>query len=63
MQEGGIYFKGEDDLAECVRKLEAGEFNVKKMGECQARRIEKEYNWDYVARKYCELFSKLIMEK
>lgn len=62
LQDGGIYFKLEDELAECITKLEAGEFDVQKMGEWQSKRINEEYNWDNVAKRYGELFRKLITE-
>jgi len=60
LQDGGVYFRLEDGLAECMRKLEAGEFDVQKMGEWQSKRIEEEYNWDSVAEKYGALFRRLV---
>jgi glycosyltransferase involved in cell wall biosynthesis len=60
LQDGGVYFRLEDGLAECMRKLEAGEFDVQKMGEGQSKRIEEEYNWDNVAERYGTLFKELL---
>jgi glycosyltransferase involved in cell wall biosynthesis len=60
LQDGGVYFRLEDELAECIKKLEAGEFDVQKMGEWQSKRIKEEYNWDSVAEKYKSLFMELL---
>jgi glycosyltransferase involved in cell wall biosynthesis len=60
LQDGGIYFKNDDELAECIKKLEAGEFDVQKMGEWQSKRINEEYNWNNVAEKYATLFRQLL---
>jgi rhamnosyltransferase len=59
LQGGGIYFKLEDELAERIGKLEAGEFDVQKMGEWQARRVKEEYNWEAVSEQYAKLFRTL----
>ena len=60
LQDGGIYFKLEDELAGCIRKLEAGEFDVQKMSKWQNKRINEEYNWDNVAGQYGALFRRLL---
>jgi glycosyltransferase involved in cell wall biosynthesis len=60
LQDGGIYFRLEDELTECIRRLEAGEFDVQKMGEWQNKRINEEYNWDNVAERYGALFRRLL---
>lgn len=59
LQDGGIYFKLEDELAERIRRLEAGEFDVQKMGEWQERRLKEEYNWEAVSEQYAKLFRTL----
>lgn len=63
LQEGGIYFKSEDGLAECIGRLERGKFDLAEISEWQAKRVKEEYNWDNVAEKYSELFTKLITGK
>ena len=60
LQGGGIYFKDEDDLAKCIGMLENSEVDLKEIKECQARRIEEEYNWDNIAEKYNSLFRGLL---
>ena len=59
LEDGGIYFRDEDDLAKCIQMLENGEFDLKEIEECQIGRIEEEYNWDAVAQKYSLLFWEL----
>jgi rhamnosyltransferase len=60
LQDGGVYFRLEDELAERITKLEAGEFDIQKMGEWQSRRINEEYNWENVAGQYGALFRRLL---
>ena len=60
LEAGSIYFRGADDLAECITKLEGGEYDVEKMGERQLRRVDEEYNWDNVAARYETLFKQLL---
>jgi rhamnosyltransferase len=60
LQDGGIYFKDEDGLAECITSLEKGKFDSKAVVEWQVRRIEEEYNWDKVAGEYDSLFRELL---
>lgn len=59
LQAGGIYFGSPDELAECITKLEGGEYDVEMMGRCQIKRIDEEYNWELVSHQYAELFRKL----
>ena len=60
LQGSGVYFRDKDSLASAIEMLERGGIDLKTMAEWQARRIEEEYNWDYVAGKYSSLFKKLI---
>lgn len=63
LQDGGIYFEGEDDLAKRIEMLENGEFDVRQIEQWHARRIEHEYNWDVVAQKYDKLFRELCHDE
>jgi glycosyltransferase involved in cell wall biosynthesis len=63
LQGGGIYFRDEQELAECLAKLEHGEFDLDELSRWQARRIEQEYNWDHVAERYNLLFRALLMRE
>lgn len=60
LREAGVYFKTEDELAECIRRVEAGELDVQELGEWQSRRIKEEYNWDRVVGDYAALFKRLL---
>jgi glycosyltransferase involved in cell wall biosynthesis len=60
LQGGGVYFRDEEGLASAIGMLESGKVDLQEMAEWQARRIEEEYNWDYVAEKYSSLFKKLL---
>lgn len=60
LQGGGIYFRDEDGLASAIGMIEGGKVALKEMAEWQIKRIEEEYNWDYVAEKYSSLFKKLL---
>jgi rhamnosyltransferase len=60
LQNGGIYFNTEADLAECINNLEKGKYDLPDMVRQQARRIGEEYNWYRVSRKYSLLFRKLL---
>lgn len=60
LQDGGIYFRGEDDLVKCIGMLEKGEFDRKEIEKWQVKRIEEEYNWDSVAEKYNSLLHRLL---
>jgi rhamnosyltransferase len=62
LQDGGIYFRDEEDLSECIKRLENGEVDSKELAGWQARRIKEEYNWDNVAEKYNSLFMELLQE-
>ncbi|MGB8707160.1 MAG: DUF1972 domain-containing protein [Dehalococcoidia bacterium] len=59
LQGGGIYFRDEDGLASTIELLEKGEVDLKKIADWQAKRIEEEYNWDYVAKSYDTLFKRM----
>jgi len=61
LQGGGIYFKDEDELAECIERLENTEVDLKEIEEYQIKRIEEEYNWSNVAAKYNLLFGELLL--
>ncbi|MCP4610077.1 MAG: glycosyltransferase family 1 protein, partial [Planctomycetes bacterium] len=60
LQDGGIYFKDEDELANCIQKLERGEFDLEKLGSEQIRRLEEEYNWERVSTQYNRLFEEIL---
>ena len=60
LQDGGIYFKDEDELAECLIKLEHDEFDLGRTKKCLAKRIDEEYNWHKVAGQYDSLFRELL---
>jgi glycosyltransferase involved in cell wall biosynthesis len=71
----GIYFRttedlkeilkqiwtNKDELAECIMPLVREGFNFNDAYRWQAKRIQQEYSWDKVARKYASLFMKLIL--
>ncbi len=57
--DGGIYFKNEASLAECIKRLEKDEFDFDKIRK-RFRRIQLVFNWDVIARKYLMLFNKLL---
>ena len=61
LQDGGIYFRDEDDLAKCITMLESGEIDLSQIKRYQAKRIEEEYNWDDVAQKYNLLLRQLLV--
>jgi len=60
LQGGGIYFRDEDDLAECMGMLEDGQIDLKEIAKWQIRRIGEEYNWSNVTAKYNSLFRELL---
>ncbi|MBC7092317.1 MAG: glycosyltransferase, partial [Nitrososphaeria archaeon] len=60
LQEGGIYFKNEDDLAIKITKLEEGEFNLKLIKKMQITRIKMQYNWEKISNDYAHLFRTVI---
>ncbi len=60
LQEGGIYFKDADDLANKMEMLESGEFDVKIIKKTQIKRIKKQYNWEKVTREYERIFVKIL---
>ncbi len=60
LQEGGIYFKDAEDLANKMEMLERGEFDLKLIKKTQIKRIKRQYNWEKVAREYERLFRTLI---
>ena len=62
LQEGGIYFKSENELAECIGRLEGGEFDLEEIAKWQALRVEEEYNWDGIAQQYDKLFRELCFK-
>lgn len=57
---GGIYFRDEENLAQCIDMLEKGKVDLRAIAECQAERVEEEYNWDKVAEEYSSLFRGLL---
>lgn len=59
LEDSGIYFKDEDDLAKCIDTIEDGKLDLEDFEKGQARRIEEEYNWDNIARKYSLLLERL----
>lgn len=59
--DGGVYFRDDEGLASAIVMLEKGEADLKKIAECQTKRIEEEYNWDNIADKYASLFRKLLL--
>ncbi len=61
LEDGGIYFRDEEDLARCIERLENVGADLSKIKRCQARRIEEEYNWDKVAQEYSLLFKRLLV--
>jgi rhamnosyltransferase len=63
LQDGGLYFNTEADLAECIDNLEKGKYDLPDIARQQARRIAEEYNWDGVSRKYSLLFKELLSVK
>ena len=63
LQKGGIYFMDESHLAECIKDLEQGRFDLATISEWQAKRLDEEYNWDNVAEKYSSLFKDLLNKK
>jgi glycosyltransferase involved in cell wall biosynthesis len=56
LQDGGIFVRDADDLAQNISRLESNEFNIEVMKQVQQKRINENYNWDYVTEKYLELF-------
>jgi glycosyltransferase involved in cell wall biosynthesis len=63
LQGGGIFFRDDAGLASAIDMLEEGNIDLKEMGGWQTRRIEEEYNWDYVATKYASTFRALLDRK
>jgi len=61
LQDGGIYFKDAEDLANNMKMLERGEIDTRFMAKIQSNRIEKEYNWNNITNKYEKIFKKVIM--
>ena len=61
LQEGGIYFKDAEDLANNMKMLERGEIDTRLMAKIQSNRIEKEYNWNNITNKYEKIFKKVSM--
>ncbi|HII60982.1 TPA: glycosyltransferase family 1 protein, partial [Pyrococcus horikoshii] len=57
LQEGGIYFKDAEDLANKIEMLERGEFDLRLIKKTQIKRIKRQYNWEKVAREYEKLFN------
>jgi glycosyltransferase involved in cell wall biosynthesis len=53
----------ESHLAECIKDLEQGRFDLATISEWQAKRLDEEYNWDNVAEKYSSLFKDLLNKK
>jgi Glycosyltransferase len=60
LQGGGIYFKDEDGLANCIERLENDGVDSEEIGKWQVKRTEEEYNWGNVAEEYSSLFKTLI---
>ncbi|AFK22060.1 DUF1972 domain-containing protein [Pyrococcus sp. ST04] len=60
LQEGGIYFKDAEDLANKMEMLERGEFDLKLIKKTQIKRIKRQYNWENVVREYERLFKRVL---
>ncbi len=60
LQEGGIYFKDAEDLANKMGMLEREGFDLKLIKKTQVKRIKRQYNWGKVAREYERVFRALI---
>ena len=56
LQEGGIFIEDANDLAQNISCLESNEFDIEMMRQAQQKRIDENYNWNYVTEKYSELF-------
>jgi len=63
LPEGGIYFKDAEDLTNKMEMLERGEFDLKLIKKTQVKRIQRQYNWEKVAKEYERLFRRLNYEK
>ncbi|NJD98905.1 glycosyltransferase family 1 protein [Thermococcus sp. LS1] len=63
LQEGGIYFKDAEDLANKMEMLERGGFDLRLIKKTQIRRIKRQYNWEKVAKEYERLFKFLIRRR
>ena len=62
LQEGGIYFKDTEDLANKMEMLEKGEFDLKLIKKTQIKRIKRQYNWEKVAKEYERVFRRVLNE-
>ena len=60
LQEGGIYFKDAEDLANKMGMLEREGFDLRLIKKTQVKRIKRQYNWEKVAREYERVFKALI---
>ncbi len=60
LQEGGLYFKDANELANKMEMLERGEFDLKIIRKTQIKRIERQYNWEKVAREYERVFKGVL---
>jgi glycosyltransferase involved in cell wall biosynthesis len=60
LRDGGIYFKNEDDLAQCITMLEDDKYDLARLAASQSRRLAEEYNWETITEKYVALFHNLL---
>ncbi len=60
LQDGGIYFNNEDELAERIAALENGRYDMYQLAAAQSRRLSEDYNWEPVSKKYRTLFLELL---
>ncbi|ASJ15371.1 DUF1972 domain-containing protein [Thermococcus radiotolerans] len=60
LQEGGVYFKDVEDLADKMEMLEKGELDLRNIRKTQVTRIRRQYNWEKVVGEYERVFRVLI---
>ena len=60
LQEGGLYFKDANELANKMEMLERGEFDLKIIKKTQIKRIRRQYNWEKVAKEYARVFRRTL---
>jgi len=60
LQEGGVYFKDAEDLANKMEMLERGGFDLKLIKKTQIKRIKRQYNWEKVAKEYERVFKRVL---
>lgn len=51
---GGLYFYGNEDFAECLTLLEENPELRQAMGEKGRQYVDQRYQWDYILRKLCD---------